>query len=73
MKRECCVCHKYLGEKEGPKNMVSHGFCDPCLSIYKAKMMADFEEFDPASHKGYAGQEAHNKRDLSCVAGGEAG
>ncbi len=46
MKRECCVCHKYLGEKEGPKDMVSHGFCDPCLEIYKAEMMADFEEID---------------------------
>jgi hypothetical protein len=46
MKRECCVCHKYLGEKEGPKDAVSHGFCDPCLKIYKAKMMADLEEFD---------------------------
>lgn len=49
MKRECCVCHKFLGEKPGPKDAVSHGFCEPCLEIYRAKMMAEFEELDQAS------------------------
>lgn len=49
MKRICCVCKKDLGEKPGPKDMITHGFCDPCLKIYKAKMMADFEEIDQAS------------------------
>ena len=46
MRRECCVCHKFLGVKEGPKDTVSHGFCDACLKTYKDKMMAEFEEFD---------------------------
>ena len=49
MKRICCVCKKYLGEKPGPKDMITHGFCDPCLKIYKAKMMADFEEIDKST------------------------
>lgn len=86
MKRICCVCKKYLGEKEGPKDMITHGYCDSCLEIYMAEIEADFKELgksDPASPKGYAGQEAYNKKDLSCVAkavqdlscvaGGEAG
>ena len=46
MKRICCVCNKYLGEKPGPKDAVTHGFCDPCLKIYKAEMMADFDKID---------------------------
>ena len=49
MKVVCCVCKKDLGEKEGPKDMISHGFCDPCLKVYKAKMMADMEEMDKST------------------------
>ena len=80
MKRVCCVCKKYLGEVPGPKDAVTHGFCEPCLKIYMAEMEADFEKIDKAhaspthaSPTGYAGQEACNKKDKSCVAGGEAG
>jgi len=61
MKRICCVCKKYLGEKPGPKDMITHGYCDPCLKIYMAEIEADFKEIDKAT------------QDMSCVAGGEAG
>jgi hypothetical protein len=46
MKRICCKCGKYLGEKPGPKDAVTHGFCDPCLKIYITEMEADFEKID---------------------------
>lgn len=86
MKRVCCVCKKYLGEVPGPKDMVTHGFCDPCLKIYRAEMFVALEKagkIEPCVAKAMQGKEAHNKKDLSCVtevmkdtscvAGGEAG
>lgn len=27
MKVECAVCHRKLGEKPGPPNSTSHGYC----------------------------------------------
>ena len=44
MKRICCVCKKYLGEKPGPKEMITHGYCDGCLEIYMAEIEAEFKE-----------------------------
>ncbi|MDY6791542.1 MAG: hypothetical protein SWH54_09760 [Thermodesulfobacteriota bacterium] len=48
MKRICCKCGKYLGEKPGPKDAVTHGLCDPCLEIYRAEMMVALENFKKA-------------------------
>lgn len=89
MKRICCVCKKYLGEKEGPKDMITHGYCDSCLKIYMAEIEADFKELDPCFAKASQGRPITTKalqdkrqdvscvakavQDLSCVAGGEAG
>ena len=33
MKIICCGCKKDMGEKEGPKNSVSHSYCDICKEI----------------------------------------
>lgn len=40
---KCCVCKKYLGEKEGGNRpgIISHGYCDDCL--VKAKV--EIKEF----------------------------
>ncbi|MDY6792850.1 MAG: hypothetical protein SWH54_16420 [Thermodesulfobacteriota bacterium] len=51
MKRVCCKCGKYLGEKPGPKDAVTHGFCDPCLEIYRAEMMVALENIEKAGRK----------------------
>jgi len=50
MKRVCCSCKKYLGEKPGPKDAVTHGFCDPCLKIYRAEMLVALENVSPTDH-----------------------
>lgn len=35
----CCVCKKYLGEKDGKGiSGVSHGYCDECLKKEMAKL-----------------------------------
>ena len=31
MKVECCYCHKSMGEKMGPDNLVTSGICRECL------------------------------------------
>ena len=81
MKRICCVCKKYLGEKPGPKDMITHGYCESCLEIYMAEMEAEFKELDPCSAKATQGKPIIAKatqgkprvagvvQDKSCVAG----
>jgi len=51
MKRICCKCGKYLGEKPGPKDVVTHGFCDPCLKIYREEMFVALENIEKAGRE----------------------
>jgi hypothetical protein len=51
MKRMCCKCGKYLGEKPGPEHAVTYGFCDPCLEIYRAEMLVALENISKAERE----------------------
>ena len=47
MLRICCYCGAFLGHKEGPMYLVSHGACEPCAE----KAIEEAHELIRRSHE----------------------
>ncbi len=58
MKRVCCRCGLYLGEKEGPEDAVSHGFCEPCKKAWRDESLDALAKINDKDDNGVTLTEA---------------